>query len=79
MGEGTPGTPLRDDADAGEITEEGLEVLVALSFSFFMHSVVCTLDSIYLQLEHSRDLAAKGQIYSHLTTCTLMWNFSHFL
>lgn len=35
VGEGTPGTPLRDDADAGEITEEGLEVLVTLYFSFF--------------------------------------------
>lgn len=33
--EGTPGRPLKDDADAGEITEEGLEVLVTLYFSFF--------------------------------------------
>lgn len=32
---GTPGTPLRDDADAGEITEEGLEVLVTLTLTLF--------------------------------------------
>lgn len=34
MGEGTSGRPLGDDADAEEITEEGLEVVVTLSFSF---------------------------------------------
>lgn len=37
MGEGTPGRPLRDDADAEEITEEGLEVVVTLYFSFLFY------------------------------------------
>lgn len=48
MGEGTPGRPLRDDADAEEITEEGLEVVVALSFSFLY--ILCG-SSLYFRFD----------------------------